>query len=506
MIVQVLKHWHGGETGWDGLLTDDAKAKLEKGVDAIGDKLPEGADRPKLGTLQQKYLANREHAIASDAALQSATSGRGYIQFLGAQAVGRLGEDEEHYQIQFDDLPDHIQEKSKSMKFRSAVINIKTGETRLEVAWGDSRPSLWKCVDGGGDQWGSDLKLFYKFGVRGSEKYDPPHRTVRNRERAISKSGGTFVKSEFSVTLGYLRAPWGSESNYQLITGVADEIKRNFTYNLKLFKDYFYERISLAQNGGKLSAEFGSDEHRLATWQGIFEDRVVVGLGEAFATNRWKSWTDRMEWYFPSLDILLFFVIYVLTTRGICKNLGQDFPGLLGISRWAVASGLQLPSDATEFDIKSLKEASKALEAKRSRGSSSLLVVGESLSNMLTRRLGYSTMRIPQVLEVKLMRDICQCKTQEGCRDWHVEHACGNPQRKEVSELFAFAEDYKFLAPAMFLMPSEVSGKDALREDTVVAKYSWDLMRSCVVEEIRTAGFYMDRPPYRLADSKTIGL
>ena len=51
-------------------------------------------------------------------------------------------------------------------------------------------------------------------------------------------------------------------------------------------------------------------------------------------------------------------------------------------------------------------------------------------------------------------------------------------------------------------MPSEVSGKDALREDTVVAKYSWDLMRSCVVEEIRTAGFYMDRPPYRLADSK----
>ena len=112
------------------------------------------------------------------------------------------------------------------MKFRSAVINIKTGETRLEVDWGDSRPSLWKCVDCGGDQWGSNLKLFYKFGVRGSEKYDPPHRTVRNRERAISKSGGTFVKSEFSVTLGYLRAPWGSESNYQLITGVADEIKR----------------------------------------------------------------------------------------------------------------------------------------------------------------------------------------------------------------------------------------------------------------------------------------
>ena len=50
------------------------------------------------------------------------------------------------------------------------------------------------------------------------------------------------------------------------------------------------------------------------------------------------------------------------------------------------------------------------------------------------------------------------------------------------------------------------TGKDALREDTVDAKYIWDLSRSCVVEEIRTAGFYKDRQPYRLADSKTIEL
>ena len=34
---------------------------------------------------------------------------------------------------------------------------------------------------------------------QGGEKYDPPHRAVRVRDRAINKSDGAWIKSEFGV-------------------------------------------------------------------------------------------------------------------------------------------------------------------------------------------------------------------------------------------------------------------------------------------------------------------
>ena len=495
-----MSHWHGGETNFEGKLTESAKEAFDKRMDALATPLAPEAPRPQLGSLVRKYQANRSHALAADAGLRASTGCEGYIHFQAQRLPGRLGADEERYQVPFVDLPDDEKAVSRGMYFRNCIKNTLTGSCSPEVDWGRKKPSVWKSTDGGGDTWPYNLKFFYKYKIRGSERYDPPHRSVRCRERAISKAGGTFVKSEFSISLGYLRAPWGSEANYQLLKAVFAELFRNYTHAMGLFKDYFYERIVRAKGGGSLPSAFGTEEHRIETWEALKSDPVIVGLGEEFSTNRWKSWTDRMEHYWPSFDVLLFGIIYVLVTRGICKNLPQDYPGLIGISSFAAAIGApDKPEDGIELDIKALKEASKRLESKRSRGVGSLLVVAESLSNPLTRRLGFATMKIPQKGEVKLMQDIVQCKTKKGCKEWHIDHAWGIPQRDLVRSFLAFAEDYSFLDPAGFLRPEQVLHDDSLKEDLVVGKYSWDLARQSAAMEIRTSLVYMNRPPFRWA-------
>jgi hypothetical protein len=81
------------------------------------------------------------------------------------------------------------------------------------------------------------------------------------------------------------------------------------------------------------------------------------------------------------------------------KNLEQDFPNLMGVQKFLELMGTHYDEGSMkleDLDIKDLKAASKALEAKRHKGSGSLLVVAESLSNPTTRKLGYVTCHVPR--------------------------------------------------------------------------------------------------------------
>ena len=102
---------------------------------------------------------------------------------------------------------------------RSAIENLVSKETRLEVLWGRPMPSYWKWTDQGGDAWGPTIKLIYDLHIRGGEAFDPPHRHVRNRLLSISQSSGGFVQTEFGITFAWVRGPWKSEGNLQLLKG-----------------------------------------------------------------------------------------------------------------------------------------------------------------------------------------------------------------------------------------------------------------------------------------------
>ena len=114
------------------------------------------------------------------------------------------------------------------MDFRWAIHNKKTDDTFLEIPWGESLPSIWSAIDGGADQWQQKLKQYYKFKIRGSERYDPAHRTTRCRERTIIAAQGSWIKAAFGVILSFVRGPWSSDANQQLIMNAAQEIWKNF--------------------------------------------------------------------------------------------------------------------------------------------------------------------------------------------------------------------------------------------------------------------------------------
>ena len=254
-----------------------------------------------------------------------------------------------------------MQEVSQGPDFRWAVRDLVTKKTFLEVDWGTSRPSLWSCIDGGSDQWQQQLKQYYKFRVRGSDRYDPAHRVTRCRERTIIAANGAWIKAEFGIILSFVRGPWSSEANHQLILNAASEIFKNIGHNIPLFKNFIYDRVTLSKNTGRLPPNFGTAEHLKQLWGEVQDDKLLTCIGEDFSPNHWKCFTDRMEYYLPSMDVLLFIVLYILITRGILRNIAQDFPGLVGIVRWleAVKDGVPEPAAPVDFDIKSLKDNSK---------------------------------------------------------------------------------------------------------------------------------------------------
>ena len=231
-------------------------------------------------------------------------------------------------------------------------------------------------------------------------------------------------------------------------------------------------------------------------WELIQDDRCLSELSEDYSPSRWKVWTDRFAYYFESFDVLLLIVLYILVTRGVIKNFGQDVPGLVNVQKYIDSmGGVHAPDDAADLDLKSLKEASKALETKRHKGCGSLLVVAESLQNLLTRRLGVVVGEVPKLFEEKMMRDITQCKTQAGSSNWHIHQACGG-QIDTVKKTFGLLEDWAFLDMAGFKLPDQILDSAAHKEDDVVAKFAWDFIKHICVNEVKSSSFYHDRPPY----------
>ena len=478
-------------------LTEEAKQQINDRIDALMTHLAPDADTPTHGTLQKKYLSNRSHAVAADQALQSVTSAAGFQHFCAEKQVGRLADNEYRYTIPFAELPPEVQDVSKGMTKRFAILDTKTQETRLEVAWGAPKPSLWAVTDGGADTWHHRLKLYYKYGLRGSEKYDPPHRSVRVRDRTINGADGGWVKSEFGLIFKYVRGPWQSEANFQLIKGGANELFGNFDHQFPIFRFYIYPRICDLRYSHCAPSDYGSDAHVKHIWQDIQSDPILTGLSDEYSPNRWRCWTQRFGFYWGSFDILLLICLYILVSRGVTKNLLRDFPELHGVAKWAEGFGVDYAVDhPVEMDIKNLKAASKALEMKRCKGSSSLLVVAESLCNLTTRRLGYAVANVPNPIEDKMMKDLDQNGTQVGSKEWHINQARG-ASLVYIKEMLGMLENGEFLHKMKFLTPKEVVGPKSLTEDNGVAKFVFDLAKHGAINEGKTMSFYRDRPPYK---------
>jgi hypothetical protein len=468
---------------------------MEQRVDALLEgNLLESVEKKRLGGMGQQYLANREHALATDLVLQKITSSGGLKHFKTNPAVGRLTLDEVRFDVKLADLPQEIQEISEGFSHRSCVFNRATGLTRLEVNWGLPRPSFWPCSDMGSSGWQWKLKAFYRFGLRGGERFDPPHRTVRSREAALTEADGRFVKTEFSIVFSYLGGPWGSRGNLQMFRDAGKEMFRSFTWEFKLYRNCLYERLVRARYPHCLPAGFGTKEHMEDFWNGELQmDPIFTGIETSYSNSRWKSWNDNFDHYDVSLDLMLLIGLYILLTRGLFKELNgiRLLRSLVGPS--FAAEGVALPDGFCEdITMKILKEESKALQGKRCSKGGGLLVLVEVLANTTSRKLATGLREVTGEMEDTSSLDRTKAKTRRGRMDFYVGMST-NATDVSLAKMWKKLHDPKFLERLQFLDRREVHGPNSLNEDRAVSKFVFELMIAITHRELDTAACYKER-------------
>ena len=138
--------------------------------------------------------------------------------------------------------------------------------------------------------------------------------------------------------------------------------------------------------------------------------------------------------------------------------------------------------------MKSLREAYKELEARKSKGGNSVLIVIEVLANLTNRKLGKCIVRLPKSVDTQMKLDITEGKTEFGRSAFLLRMATGGVENA-LNEMRNQLEDYNFLDYVGFLKGSEVRTPESLNEDYLIAEFCVELARRMDAKEIASAAF-----------------
>ena len=388
-----------------------------------------------------------------------------------------------------------MQACSVGCAYRNCILDTKAKQTRLEIFWGTPRPSIWPAGATGASGWTWRMKMFYRHLVRGGERFDPPHRTVRVRENAITRSDGKFVKAEFSLVFSFLGGPWKSKANLQLFRGASKEIFKSFNHQFLLYRA-LYDRMVRGKYKSRLPLGFGTESHMEDFWWEIQDDKILSAIDTSYANNRWKGWSNNFEYYEGSMDVMLFIGLYIVLTRGSIKDLDQIklLKSLVGPQ--LAALGIALPDDFVEDpSLKGMKESFKALESKREKKGGGLIIVLEVLANTTSRRLATVLHDIPEFVEDQCSVDRSRSKTMMGRQGYLLDMATGRAT-SILKNMWRSLEGPNTMRRFGFLRRSEVHGPHSLAEDRVVAQFAFELCLQITDQEIQTEDFFMRRAPY----------
>ena len=111
---------------------------------------------------------------------------------------------------------------------------------------------------------GSRHKLYHKYMIRGGERYDPPHRTVKARERALNGAKGGWIKAEFGIVCRlYSRSLRVSGESLTDQRRKSRTVRKLRPHTFPLYKNFAYEHICHARYDKRVPASFGSEEHQM---------------------------------------------------------------------------------------------------------------------------------------------------------------------------------------------------------------------------------------------------
>ena len=470
------------------------------------DKLAEhihrkGGEKKCRGRLILAMDANREKMKAVDKILTMSLAVGGLKSFQAHDAVGALQENIDRFSIAVDKLPAEMRTASIGRARRSCLLNRDTKETKLEIAWASTRPSLWCLVDQGSVGWPAKLRAYYKAKIRGSESVCYAHRRIRNRELALTKSGVLFSKMEFAIIFSFLHGPFGSDANWTCTKGALQEYLDTFSSSDLWFK-ICYDFIIHDKTRGKLPANYGTKESYDQVWEWCRESRLLSSLGSRAKNNRWHSQQIKFRELREELGVLLLAVGYIGMCRGsfsvgdlpgLCSTLPA--PEVKAVAAEVKTAASSAASSSTTMPLRSVKDSSAHVERLRDTSANTAHFVAKCLARRTTTRLFTGVVLASEPLEEDLNVHLHSCKTRAGAYDWHVLH-CSGEWVGAVQKTWDVLQDIDFVDAAGFNKTDEVLSDEISREDSLLAEALFDFVMSYIANEILSSSFYSLRPPF----------
>ena len=444
------------------------------------------------GSLQAPLLASKEYCRSLDGVFLDVPDVGGLAHFVSG--CRPLTCDEKLFTVPLDELPEEEKLCSRGMSHRQCVYDQLRDETRLRVAWGSPRPSLWDWADQCGASFNHKIRLYSELGLRGCEVYDPMHRMVRNREQAITMAGFSWVKTEWGIVFGFLHGPWGSNANFGLMKAALKEIGNNFDHRFSLFR-ILYPRFVHEFWLGERPAGAGSEEHMEIVFGMVVNHDIVCKLDAEFASSRWCQWGLKMQRHQRGCSVVLFVALYIALTRGLVTDLA-GVPALQCLIGNTDAQSVRLPHESIDLNLKSLKEANKAMESLRAKvGGGSLLVVSSVLANPTSYKLGIGLMSVSRPLERKAMHSLTLMKTKKGCAQYYLDMTL-RKHDDTLLQVWLVLSDTAFVKHVGFISEEEAFSEAVVKEEIALAEAFLHLARALVGKEIRSASFFTHRPPF----------
>ena len=190
----------------------------------------------------------------------------------------------------------------------------------------------------------------------------------------------------------------------------------------------------------------------------------------------------------------MFAILYIAVTRGLITDI-ESMPLLGALIGKSDIEKCKMPDEPVDLDLKSLKEANKALESLRQKvGGGSLLVVGSILANPISFKLGLGLQRLAEPVENKSLQTLKTLGTKTGCHDWNIEMALGGHDTTLLA-VFNVLSDPTFLSEVGFLNKSDVQSEILLREEHCIAEAFVQFSRNLVAKEILSSSMFTWRPP-----------
>ena len=171
--------------------------------------------------------------------------------------------------------------------------------------------------------WPAKQWQYYSLNVRGSEGFDPPHRHVRNRKGAEYRSGTHLMHKEWVIVMSWLHGPFGSEANYRIFIGAANEIWRNFGSTWQVYVEFYpwiVEDLHDVPPPG-----FGTEAHMAAQWKDLPSLPVFHRMGNCHADNRWDSFDQKLRAIRLYVSVMAMVLVHIEVSRGIVKSI-DDIP------------------------------------------------------------------------------------------------------------------------------------------------------------------------------------